>query len=131
MTVFLQTVAGAFVTVILCTVLSRQGRDMTLLLCLAACAMLLAAASSYLKPVIAFLKTLKDTAQMEDGTFSIILKAVGMGLMAEVATLICNDSGNAAIGKAVEIVSAAGILWLSLPLMTALLELVQEMAGSL
>ncbi len=131
MTVFLQTVAVALVTVILCAVLSRQGRDMTVLLGLAACAMLIMAAFAYLEPVVQFLSILKDLAQMDDGVFGVILKAVGIGLTAEVATLICNDAGNAAIGKAVEIVSAATILYLSLPLMNTLLELVQQMVGSL
>ncbi len=131
MTVFLQTVAGALVTVILCGVLSRQGKDMTALLCLAACGMLLTAACAYLEPVLDFVQTLKDAAQMDDGIFSIVLKAVGVGLTAEVAALICSDSGNTAVGKAVEIVSAGAILWLSLPLMTALLKLVQQMVGCL
>ncbi len=131
MTAFLQTVAVALVAVILCAVLNRHGRDMTVLLCLAVCAMLMIAACAYLEPVLEFVQTVKELARMDDGTFTILLKAVGIGLTAEVATLICNDAGNAAIGKTVEIVSAATILWLALPMMQMLLDLVQQLVGSL
>ncbi len=131
MTAFVQAVAVALVTVILCGVLNKNGRDMTVLLCLAVCGMLLAAVLAYLEPVLAFVDTLKGLAQMDAGAFGIVLKTVGIGLTAEIAGLICADSGNAAVGKAVELVAAAAILWLSLPLMTSLLELVQQMVGNL
>lgn len=76
------------------------------------------------------IETLKDTAQLDSDLFQTILKAVGIGLIGELASLICADSGNAALGKTVEILTAGVILWLSIPLMTALLELVQQMVGS-
>lgn len=131
MTAYLQTVAGALVAVILCCVVSRQGKDLSLLMALAACAMVLTAAFGYLEPVVAFIRTLKETARMDEGLFQTVLKAVGIGLISQIAGLICTDSGSASVGKAVELLGAAVILWLSLPLMTALLELVQQMVGNL
>lgn len=129
MTAFLQAVAGALVAVILCGVLARQGKDMTVLLGLAVCGMILVAAIAYLEPVVEFLRSLQETAGLDDGMFQVILKSVGIGMTAQIASMICADSGNGAIGKAVETLAAAVILWLSLPMMTALLELVQQMVG--
>lgn len=129
MTAFLQAVAGALVAVILCGVLARQGKDMTVLLGLAVCGMILVAAIAYLEPVVEFLRSLQETAGLDDGMFQVILKSVGIGMTAQIASMICADSGNGAIGKAVETLAAAVILWLSLPMMTALLELVQRMVG--
>ncbi len=129
MTLFLQAAAVALVAVILCAVLSRQSRDMGILLGLAVCGMLLAAACAYLEPLVDFLRTLNDMAGIDQGIFGILLKAAGIGLVSEIASLICADSGNGAIGKAVELVASAAILWLSLPLMTALLELVEQLVG--
>ncbi len=131
MTVLWQTVAGALVTVILCAVLKQQGGYLAVLLGLAACSVLLMAAFAYLEPVMEFVQKLKETAGIDDDLFSVVVKAVGVGLITEFAGLICADSGNGAVGKAVETVGAAVILWLSLPLMTGLLELVQQMVGNL
>lgn len=131
MTAYLQAVAGALVAVILCVVLSRQGKDLSLLLGMAVCCMVLVAAFGYFSPVLEFMQTLRQTAQLEDNLFHVVLKAVGIGLTAQVASLICADGGNAAIGKAVELLGAAVILWLSVPLMNSLLELVEQMVGSL
>lgn len=131
MTAFLQAAAGVLIAVVLCAVLSRQGKEITLLLSLAVCCMVLLAAAAYLEPVVALIGTLKDAAQLDGDLFGVILKAVGIGLIAELASLICADSGNGALGRAIEILAAAVILWLSVPLMTALLELVQRLAGNL
>lgn len=130
MAAFLQAVGGVLVAVILCAVLNRQGKDFTVLLSTAVCIMVLIAASAYLEPVMMLIETLIDTAQLDSDLFQTILKAVGIGLIGELASLICADSGNAALGKTVEILTAGVILWLSIPLMTALLELVQQMVGS-
>ncbi len=129
MTLFLQMTAAGLVAVILCAVLNRQARDVSILLGLAVCGILLAAACTYLEPVVAFVQRLQEISGMDSGIFGTVLKCAGIGLIAEIASMICADAGNGAIGKSVEMVASAAILWLSLPLMTALLELVQQMVG--
>lgn len=129
MTVFLQVVAGVIVAVVLGLALSKQGKDITLLLGIAVCCMALAAAASYLEPVIDFIRSLQALGGLNSDMLGIMLKAVGIGLIAEVAGLICADSGNGALGKTIQIVASAAVLWLSVPLMTALLELIQKIVG--
>jgi stage III sporulation protein AD len=86
-------------------------------------------ALTYLQPVVDFIRQLQATAQLDDGMLEILLKAVGIGLIGEIASLICADTGNAALGKSLQLLSAAVILWLSLPLLTQLLELLQQILG--
>lgn len=129
MTAFWQVIAGALIAVVLGLTLSKQGKDITLMLSMAVCCMVLLAAVSYLKPVVDFINQLQAMGNLDSDMLKIMLKAVGIGLVAEVATLICNDSGNSALGKAVQILSSAVVLWLALPLMTSLLELVQKIVG--
>jgi hypothetical protein len=45
------------------------------------------------------------------------------------AGLICTDAGNGALGKALQLLTGAVILWLSIPLIQALIELLSEMLG--
>ena len=128
---FVQAVAGALVAVVLCCVLARSGMDISALLSLAACCMILAAAIGYLAPVMELVETLGEMTSLDAGWIGVVLKTVGISLLAQIAGLICRDAGNSALAKAVEILAAAAVLWLSIPMLQALLELVQEMTGSL
>lgn len=129
MNIFWQAVGGALIAVILCSLVSTQSRDISLLLSLAVCCLVLLAAVNFLKPVVELIKQLQEAGKLDSQLLQTIFKAVGIGLIAELASLICADAGNSALGRAVEVLAAAAVLWLSIPLMTSLLELVQEMAG--
>ena len=47
----------------------------------------------------------------------------------EITSLICTDAGNAALGKSVQILATCGILWLSIPLFTSLIDLLNKILG--
>ena len=128
---FIQAVAGALVAVVLCCVLARSGKDISILLSLAACCMILLTGIGYLKPVMELVTALAGMTTLDAGWISVVLKTVGISLIAQIAGLICADAGNSALAKAVEILAAAAVLWMSIPMIRALLELVQEMTGSL
>lgn len=128
---FIQAVAGVLVAAVLCSVLTRYGKDISVLLGLAVCGMVLGVAAAYLSPVVEFVRQLGQLSQLSSEWLTVVLKTVGIGIISQIAGLICTDSGNSALAKAVEILAAAAVLWLSIPLMTALLELVQRLAGGL
>lgn len=129
MTGFWQGAAAVLLAVILCLALGKQGKEAGLLLTLAVCCMVGVLALSYLRPVIELIDELQAVGQLDSGMLEIILKAVGIGLIGEIASLICSDAGNAALGKSLQLLSSAVILWLSIPLLTQLLELVQQILG--
>ncbi len=122
----LKVIFGALIAVFLGLMLRQQGKDMALLLSLAVCCMVAAAGFSYLTPVMDFLNQLQESTGTDPAFFRILLKSVGIGLVAEIAGLICADAGNAALAKTIQIMATAVILWLSLPLMSALLDLVRK-----
>lgn len=129
MELYWQGAAAVLLAVILGLALGKQGKETGLLLTLAVCCMVACVAIAYLEPVIDFVRELRDIGQLDDEMLQILLKAVGIGLIGEISSLICTDAGNAALGKALQLLTAAAILWLSLPLLTGLLELVQEILG--
>jgi stage III sporulation protein AD len=129
MQTFWQVIAGTLITVVLGLAMSKQGKDITLLLSVAGCCMALVVTVNYLKPVVQFVEQLKSVANLNGNMLKIMLKSVGIGLVAEIAAMICNDSGNSALSKAVQILAVAAVLWLSIPLMTELLELVEQIVG--
>lgn len=123
----LKVVGGALIAVILGLTLRQQGKDVALLLSAAVCCMVVAVGVAYLTPVVDFVRQLQENTGTDPEFLRILLKSVGIGILGEIAGLICADAGNAALGKTVQILTASVILWLSLPLMSTLLELVQKM----
>lgn len=130
MELYIQSAALVLLAVILCLMLNSQHRVFAVLAALAACCMLWAAAVRYLSPVVELMDKLRDLAGISNQMLSILLKSAGVGLVSELACLICTDAGNASMGKAVQILSNSVILWLSLPLFEQLLELLQEVLGT-
>lgn len=131
MDVFLKTISGVLIAIVLGLILARQGKDISVLLTIAVCCMVVTAAVTYLNPVVVFFDKLESIGQLDSGMLTILLKAVGIGLLSEITSLICADAGNAALGKTLQIFASAVILWISIPLLTSLLDLVEEILGEL
>ena len=113
------------VGVILAMVLGKQSKDMSLLLTLAVCVMVCLAAISFLEPVMELLRELRRMGNLDSEAVSIALKCAGIALLSELIGLICADAGESAMGKALELLSAGAVLWLSLPLIRELLRLIE------
>lgn len=128
---FLQISAGVLLTVIVGIVLNKQGKELGILLSVAVCAMIFALAANYLQPVISFVNTLQNTSGVDKEMLSVIWKAVGVCFITELAVTVCQDAGNSALAKSVKLLGSVVILWLSLPLMEALLELIQKIMGEI
>lgn len=131
MDIFLKAAACVLLAVIFILVLSKQGKDLGVLLIISVCCMVICAAVNFLQPMKELLTNLQTVGQLKSDTLTIILKAVGIGLITEVTCLICSDAGNAALGKTLEFLSSAVILWLSIPLLNELLELLDNILGAI
>ena len=125
MELYWKAVAAVLLGVVLVLTLRRQ--ELGLLLSMTVGMMVLMVAMTYLKPVLELLDTLKALGNLDGDLIAILMKGVGIGLVTEVAVLVCNDSGNGSMVKALQLLGTVVILWMSMPLFTALLELIQEM----
>ncbi len=128
---YIRIIAGALVATILGLTVSKQGKEITLLLAIGVCSMVLIGAISYLQPVVTFMQELQLLGNLDGKLMGIMLKSVGIGLIAEIAALICNDSGNVALGKTIQTLACCVLLWLALPLFQALISLLQKILGEL
>ena len=126
---FWKATAGVLVAVVLGLSLDRQGKDFFVLLTMAVCAMAAGAAFLYLEPVLDFLCELEALSQLQEDMLGILLKCVGIGVVAELASMICNDSGNTSLGKQLQMLGSSVILYLSVPVFRSLLELIQDILG--
>ena len=126
MSLFWKAAAAVLLAVVLGLSLGKQ-KDIGVLLTMAVCCMVAMIAISYLEPVLDFLRELETLGDM----LGILLKAVGIGLVSEIAGLVCTDAGNGSLGKTLQMLGSAVILYLSLPIFTAMLELIREILREL
>lgn len=122
----MKAAAGAFIAAMLGIILQRQGKEYAIVLMLAVSAMGVCLALNYIKPVISFLERLRDIGNMDGEVLKILLKTVGIGLLGEISGTICADSGNASLGKMLQLLSATVILWMSLPILEQVMDLIVE-----
>lgn len=131
MSLFFQAIACLLVGLVFSVLMNRQGSFSGLLLGITVCILIMIAAINYLQPVMELMKQLQQSFSFDQKMLPVILKTVGIGLITELTALLCADGGNSAMGRAVEILACAVILWLSIPLMNSLLELVLNIAEEL
>ena len=125
MDIILKATAGILIAVVLTLILNRQGKEFSLLLVVFVCCVVLVLALKYYKEIFDFINELQGYGNLNYKMISIILKAVATALLSEITVLICQDSGNTALGKTIQILSSVIIIHLCLPLFTELLELVE------
>ena len=128
---FWKAAAGVLVAAVLVLAMGKQEKDLALLLTMAVCAMTAAAGFSVLEPVLEFLHRLEQLGDLQSGVLNTLLKIAGIGLVTEIAGMICKDSGNASLAQAMQLLGTAVILSLSLPILETLLELIQSILGAL
>lgn len=126
---FLQASGIILLAVILCLVLGSQRKEMSMLLSMAVCCMVFTMALRYLEPVIDLIRQLQRQTEIAPEYLNILLKTVGIGLIGELAALICADAGNAALAKVMQLLSGMVILWLSVPLFENLMDLIAGILG--
>lgn len=129
MDLYWKTAAAVLLAVVMILTLRRQ--EMGLLLGMAVCAMAALAAMQYLEPVVELVDSVREFGELDGELLVILLKAVGIGLLTEIAGMICADSGNSSLGKSLQLLGTAVILWLSIPLFTGLLDLIREILEGL
>ena len=130
MEIVLKAAAGALISVVLGLVVTRHSKESALLLTVAVCCMITAAMLTYLSPALEFFQKLKLIGNLDSDILSILLKSTGIALLSEITSLICTDAGNAALGKVLQLLAAVVILWLSIPLLNRLIDLLENILVS-
>ena len=126
MTEYLRFTAVTRIGRILALVLGRQSIELGLLLTMGVCALVSIGALAFLEPVTELLRELRDLGELDGQALTILIKCAGIAVLSDLASILCTDAGEGAMGKALGLLSSGAMLWLSLPLLRQLLELIGE-----
>ena len=126
---FWKAAAILILTVVLGSAIGKTEKDLTVVLSLSACCIILMVALQYLSDVLAFLWELGNRVSDRNPFTGILMRIAGVSLVTEVSSLLSSDTGNSSLGKAMQILGNSVILFLSLPILEAFLTVIQEIMG--
>ena len=126
MTEYLRFTSVTLIGLILALVLGKQSKELGLLLTMGVCALVSIGALAFLEPVTELLRELRNLGELDGQALTILIKCAGIAMLSELACILCTDAGEGAMGKALSLLSSGAMLWLSLPLLRQLLELIGE-----
>lgn len=126
---FLQAAVLGVLAAVLATLLKRNSKDLALVLTIAACCIIGVLVVRTAEPIVDFLGRLQGMTGLDAELMTPMLKAVGIGLLTEIAAGVCADAGEGAIGKLVELAGGLLALSVALPLLEAVLQILKTMGG--
>ena len=123
----LQLAALATLTALLAAAL--RGKEYGLLLSLAACVAAAVLLVEVLRPLLAFARELAEQTGLASALTAPLWKVLGITLICRLGAAVCADAGQKALGELVQRGGELLALCAALPLMRAVLELLERLMG--
>ena len=108
----------------ICLVIRRESAEMSFILALTVSLLILALAIQVMGTILDFTETLRVAAELSPAVVRPVLKTVGIAILTHLAADICRDAGQAAIASAVELTGTVAALYIALPLMQTVFEMI-------
>lgn len=119
----IKIVAIAIVCALLCAVLKQYKPEYAIVVQLAASVIILLLVASAMGDLINAIRELIDGSGIDTGYLTLLLKALGVAILTQLAADACRDSGETALSNKVELAGKVTILLLCLPLVKAMIQL--------
>ena len=106
--------------------IKNQKPEFAIQISLLAAMIIFAAVLPYLSAIVKMFESLADRAGIEAAYISLILKVIGIAYVAQFASELCHDAGEGAIASKIELAAKVVIMTLSMPVISSLLQVVNE-----
>jgi stage III sporulation protein AD len=108
-------------------VIRRDSRDMALLLTLAVTAFIVLLGLNMADAVVKFVNRLGESARLQGAAVSIVLKEVGISILARLSSDICREAGQVSAASGAEFVGAVAALYVALPLFETVVSMIESL----
>lgn len=122
----LRVAALAAAGVTLAVFLKQIRPEYALYISLATCVVILILASGRLSYVFEMVEKLQSYIPVDSVYLTALMKMVGITYVGQFASGLCRDAGYSAVASQIELFAKISILALSMPVLAALLETIQE-----
>ena len=121
-------IAAAAVTAALCAVVVRkQSPEIALTLGIGACALVVLSCSGALRSVIELADKLAQAGGLSAQVAEPVMKTAGIAIVTRLAADFCKDAQEGGLASAVELAGTALALSVTLPLVSAVLDMLMEL----
>jgi uncharacterized membrane protein (GlpM family) len=99
MDIFWKAIGGSLVALVIGLVLKKRNADISAVFDLLVCCMILGVALGFLSPLLDFFRQLAQIGGLDSDNLEILMKATALGIVSQIAAMLCADAGNSALGK--------------------------------
>ncbi len=122
----LQVAIIGIVAIVLATQFKSTRSEFATYISVAACIIILFIGTSKLSSIIEGINKIQSFISINPTYLGILLKIVGITYIAEFASALCKDAGHGAIANQIELVGKLTILAISMPILLALMNLIND-----
>lgn len=112
--------------VIFGALVKRSNREYALIISVAACVVIFFVILDSFEPVIAQITHMTDYGGVSGEILPVILKAVGIATVGQLAENVCKDAGESAMAYVVSLAAKAAVIAVALPLFAKVFEYLEE-----
>lgn len=130
----MEIITSCALIVCACVSVKLIGKDAPDMRVLAALSVIIITASAYIEELYGIsvkLRKLFELANIDSEYVSILVKALGICIVAQLSSDCCKDCGESALASQIDILARISLLLISLPLYSAVIELVITLIGSM
>ena len=124
-------VAAAGIAAIVLAIIFKKGKEeYSLYISISACILILLLGISKLQVILDTVEQLQGYIEVNKGYIGILIKIIGITYVTEIASSLCRDTGYQAIGEQIELVGKLTILAISMPIMLAIMDTINNLLRS-
>lgn len=127
MEVMIRISALAIISSILILLLKKNSPDISFMLMLGACSLIIYFAAEMIRNVISLVQELAGISGAASAVPAVMLKTAGIAIIAKFTADLCKDAGQQSAASAVEFVGCAAAIYISIPLMNTMLEMIDAL----
>lgn len=115
------------IVAVLMAILFKKGKEeYSLYISIAACIIILFLGIGKLETILDSIHRLQEYIIINNTYINILIKIIGITYVTEFAAALCKDSGYTAIGSQVELIGKISVLAISMPILMALLDTINN-----
>ena len=124
---FLKIAALIFITVIIVTSIPTFSKEITILITVCSCLVVVFMVVEQIKPVIEYLKSLADLISFN--SIEVIMKAVGVGFITQFVSDIAIDCSNKSLSNQMILIGRVTVLIISMPIILEVFKILERLVG--
>jgi len=114
------------IAIMVAIVFKKQKEEYSLYIAIGASMLILILGIGKLEVILDAINRLQGYIQLNSAYIGILIKIVGITYVTEISSSLCKDSGYSSIGEQIELVGKLSILAISMPILLAILDTINN-----